>query len=197
MWNNPARSRSVPLDQIDAQGFRANVGIILTHHDGSVLLGGRVGHPGWQFPQGGIRVGESPEDAMYRELGEEIGLDAADVQMLGMTSQWLRYRLPDRYIRRDTTPVCLGQKQRWFLLRLLTPEDRLRFDTTPTPEFDRWRWASWWDPVGEVIFFKRRVYLEALQELAPLQFPAGAPPRPAWPEDWRLHEATSAGTPGP
>jgi putative (di)nucleoside polyphosphate hydrolase len=174
------------LDRIDAQGYRANVGIVLSNDGGSVLLGGRVGQSGWQFPQGGIRIGESPEQAMFRELEEEIGLTRADVEILGSTRRWLRYRLPERYVRRDATPLCIGQKQRWFLLRLVSASPALRLDTTATPEFDRWRWVDYWQPVAEVIFFKRHVYQQALHELAPLLFPDGAPPRPDWPEEWRL-----------
>jgi putative (di)nucleoside polyphosphate hydrolase len=174
------------LDRIDGQGYRANVGIILSNADSDVLLGGRIGQPGWQFPQGGIRVDESAEQAMYRELQEEIGLTRADVEILGTTRRWLRYRLPQRYRRRDTVPLCIGQKQRWFLLRLLSESQNLRLDSTSTPEFDRWRWVDYWQPVAEVIFFKRRVYQRALEELAPALFPAGAPPCPVWPEQWRL-----------
>lgn len=174
------------MDRIDSQGFRANVGIILGDDTGMVLLGGRIGQAGWQFPQGGIRLRESPRQAMYRELGEEIGLGADDVEVIGSTRGWLRYRLPERYIRRDALPLCIGQKQRWFLLRLRTDKARLRADTTPNPEFDRWRWVNWWQPVEEVIHFKRRVYVQALTELAPLQFPAAAPPPPAWPAEWHL-----------
>lgn len=174
------------LDRIDSQGYRANVGIILCDDARQLLLGGRAGHAGWQFPQGGIRHRESPEQAMYRELGEEAGLGHADVELIGVTRSWLRYRLPERYIRRDSTPLCIGQKQRWFLLRLRVAKSRIRCDSTTTPEFDRWRWVDYWDPVEAVIFFKRRVYLRALEELAPLLFTGDMPPRPVWPEEWRL-----------
>jgi putative (di)nucleoside polyphosphate hydrolase len=175
------------LDRIDSQGYRANVGIILSDDAGLLLLGGRIGQPGWQFPQGGIRIEESPEQAMYRELEEEIGLHRADVEVLGSTHGWLRYRLPERYVRRDATPLCIGQKQRWFLLRLLAPKASLRLDTTAMPEFDRWRWVDYWRPVEEVIHFKRQVYLCALVELAP-RLPSGPPPPPPdeWPAQWRL-----------
>jgi putative (di)nucleoside polyphosphate hydrolase len=192
-WNNDRVIRVAALDRIDAQGYRANVGIIVSDGDGAVLLGGRIGQAGWQFPQGGIRLGESPEEAMFRELQEEIGLTRDDVEMLGTTRQWLRYRLPGRYIRRDTTPICIGQKQRWFLLRLRGARQALRLDTTATPEFDRWRWVDYWQPVAEVIFFKRRVYLRALHELAPLLFPSGAPSPPEWPAEWRLGAGPGAG----
>lgn len=180
-WPGPDRGAGLHLDRIDSQGFRANVGIILSDESGLVLLGGRVGQPGWQFPQGGIRWRESPVQAMYRELGEETGLGARDVEVMGTTRGWLHYRLPERYIRRDTQPLCIGQKQRWFLLRLRSDKARLRADASSRPEFDRWRWVSWWQPVEEVIHFKRRVYLSALMELAPLLSPVQVPPPPAWP----------------
>ena len=138
---------------------------------GRVLIGGLVGRNGWQFPQGGIRPEESVEDAMYRELNEELGLVPEDVEPLGLTRDWLRYRLPERFIRRQETPVCVGQKQRWYLLRLLTDPKRVRFDATEAPEFDRCRWVDYWRPVKEVIYFKRQVYVRALNELGPLAFP--------------------------
>lgn len=176
------------MDDIDADGFRANVGIILCNGDGSVLLGGRARQSGWQFPQGGVLVNESAHDAMYRELEEEIGLRPEDVELLGTTRDWLRYKLPARYIRRNVEPVCIGQKQRWFLLRLVGAESRLRLDKTDLPEFDRWRWVDYWSPVKEVIYFKRKVYATALRELGPLLFPNGMPPRPQWwPKEWDQH----------
>lgn len=173
-------------DHIDSEGFRANVGIILSNDEGQVLLAGRAGSKGWQFPQGGMLEGETPEEAMYRELHEEVGLTRDDVAVLGETNDWLRYRLPDRYIRRDSKPLCIGQKQRWYLLRLKGSEDRLRFDRSDNPEFDRWRWVEFWRPVKEVIYFKRRVYALALHQLGPRLYPEGVPPEPKWwPKRWR------------
>ncbi|HEY5623522.1 MAG TPA: RNA pyrophosphohydrolase [Gammaproteobacteria bacterium] len=175
------------MDRIDANGYRANVGIILTDGDGRVLIGGRVGSGGWQFPQGGIGPDESVEAAMYRELNEEVGLEPEDVETLGATRAWLRYRLPERFVRREQTPVCIGQKQRWYLLQLKTDASRVRFDTTDQPEFNRCRWVDYWRPVKEVIFFKRQVYVQALTELGPLAFPEkGPPPQPSWwPRRWQ------------
>ena len=173
-------------DWIDADGFRANVGIILANHDNRLLLGGRVGARGWQFPQGGMLQGEDPVDAMYRELHEEVGLEADDVDVLGVTRDWLRYRLPDRFIRRASKPLCVGQKQRWFMLRLVSDASRVRFDRCDKPEFDRVRWVHFWRPVNEVIYFKRRVYARALHELGPAVYPDGLPRRPRWwPKRWR------------
>jgi putative (di)nucleoside polyphosphate hydrolase len=167
-------------DLIDADGFRANVGIVLIRDDRQVFLGERVGGRGWQFPQGGIRVCETPEQALYRELREEIGLEPDDVEILTATERWLRYRLPRQYVRKNSHPPCIGQKQRWFLLRLRGGEERVRFDLTPEPEFDRWRWVDYWTPVREVIYFKRAVYVKALDELARKAFPDDRPPLPDW-----------------
>jgi putative (di)nucleoside polyphosphate hydrolase len=171
-------------DVIDHEGFRANVGIVLMGEDGKLFLGRRTGGKGWQFPQGGMRHGESAEESLFRELREEVGLEPRDVQVLGSTERWLRYRLPARYVRREQRPLCLGQKQRWFLLRLATGEAGIRFDVTAEPEFDRWRWVDYWQPVKEIIYFKRPVYVRALHELAPLARPEGLPPYPAW---WARH----------
>ncbi len=166
-------------DIIDSSGFRANIGIILIRDTGELFLGRRPEGRGWQFPQGGVHAGETPEAALYRELNEEVGLDSADVELLGSTRSWLRYRLPAQY-RRNTRPLCIGQKQRWFLLRFRGLDSRFRFDVTDRPEFESWEWVPYWTPVREVIHFKRRVYSRALHELAPLAFPHGLPPYPSW-----------------
>lgn len=169
-------STQPPTDDIDKDGFRANVGIVLMRNSGELFLGGRVGGRGWQFPQGGVNRGERIEKALFRELKEEIGLEHADVQVVGATHGWLRYRLPRQYVRDH----CIGQKQRWFLLKLIAAESRLHFDSTSQPEFDRWRWTDYWTPVREVVYFKRRVYVRALHDLGKLNFPEGLPPYPDW-----------------
>lgn len=153
---------------IDSQGFRLNVGIILVNDDDRVFWARRVGQEAWQFPQGGIDRHEDADQAMYRELTEETGLRAEHVRVIGQTRDWLYYRLPSKYVRRRSRPVCIGQKQRWFLLRLTASEANVDLTRTPQPEFDTWRWVPYWQPPEEVIFFKRRVYRRALRELAPL-----------------------------
>ena len=117
-------------DVIDREGFRANVGIILMQDEGQLFIGRRSGGRGWQFPQGGVLRGEKLEDSLFRELKEEIGLGREDVEIIGQTQRWLRYRLPTRYQRHDSKPLCVGQKQRWFLLRLRRPDPQFRFDLT-------------------------------------------------------------------
>ncbi len=152
---------------IDSEGFRPNVGIIVANDSGQLLWARRVGgRDAWQFPQGGINRGESAEQALYRELEEEIGLQSDAVEVLAQTRGWLRYRLPSRFIRKGQNPVCIGQKQKWFLLRMLADDSRVRFDLNEKPEFDHWRWVSYWYPLNQVISFKREVYRRALKELA-------------------------------
>jgi putative (di)nucleoside polyphosphate hydrolase len=160
------------LDIIDASGYRPNVGIVICDTAGRVFWAKRVGHNAWQFPQGGIHHGE------FRELHEEVGLEAAHVEILAQTQGWLKYRLPRRYIRRSQDNPCIGQKQKWFLLRLTGEEHHIRFDRGPKPEFDDWRWVSYWYPIGQVIEFKRGVYRMALKELA-RALPASDPGRSA------------------
>ena len=141
---------------IDPDGYRPNVGIILMHPDGRVFWARRTRRDGWQFPQGGMRSDETPLEAMYRELEEETG-----------TPGWLRYRLPKRFVRSAQRPLCIGQKQVWFLLRLMADEGNVRLDLTDKPEFDRWQWVDFWYPSEHVVEFKREVYLRALRHVAP------------------------------
>lgn len=152
---------------IDAHGFRLNVGIILSNARGQVFWAKRIGREAWQFPQGGLQNYETLQEAMYRELTEEIGLQAEDVEVIAMTKRWLYYRLP-KQLRRPGQPVCVGQKQKWFLLRLIADEKHIRLDYSNSPEFDHWQWVDYWQPLEQVIAFKRDVYRKALEEFAPL-----------------------------
>ena len=152
---------------IDSEGFRANVGIILTNDQGQVFWARRTGMDAWQFPQGGIKKNESPKTAMYRELKEEIGLEPEHVELINSTDDWLRYWLPKRYIRQNKGPLCIGQKQIWYLLKLTADEAYLDLSYTSEPEFDSWKWVDFWRPVEEVISFKRQVYQQALKQLQP------------------------------
>mgnify|MGYP006207529355 CR=1 FL=1 len=157
---------------IDSDGFRPNVGIILTNDQGQLLWARRVGgHDAWQFPQGGINPNETPEQALYRELHEEVGLRREDVEILACTRGWLRYRLPHRLVRHNSVPLCVGQKQKWFLLRLTCRDEDVNLLKTTHPEFDDWRWVSFWYPVRQVVSFKREVYRRVMKEFAPLAMP--------------------------
>jgi putative (di)nucleoside polyphosphate hydrolase len=151
---------------LDREGFRPNVGIVLLNQKNQVFWGKRIRSHSWQFPQGGIDRGETPEQAMYRELHEEVGLLPCHVQIVARTRDWLRYEVPDRYIRRDSRGIYRGQKQIWFLLVLTGNDWDLNLRATSHPEFDAWRWNDYWVPLDVVVEFKRGVYEMALKELA-------------------------------
>ena len=150
---------------IDSNGYRPNVGIVICNSNGQLMWAKRIGQDAWQFPQGGINADESIEAALYRELNEEVGLCEKDVCILHETNEWLHYDLPENYIRHHKDPICIGQKQKWFLLSLECDEKRVVFEKSDTPEFDDWRWVSYWYPINQVIEFKRDVYRRALKEL--------------------------------
>ncbi|MDM0043675.1 RNA pyrophosphohydrolase [Variovorax dokdonensis] len=151
---------------LDRDGFRPNVGIILLNQRNQVFWGKRIRTHSWQFPQGGIDRGENPEQAMFRELREEVGLLPEHVRIVARTRDWLRYEVPDRYIRRDARGHYKGQKQIWFLLQLVGHDWDLNLRATDHPEFDAWRWHDYWVPLDVVVEFKRGVYEMALTELA-------------------------------
>jgi putative (di)nucleoside polyphosphate hydrolase len=155
---------------LDREGYRPNVGIILVNQKNEVFWGKRIREHAWQFPQGGIKHGETPVQAMYRELHEETGLRAEHVRILGRTRDWLRYTVPDHYVRRELRGHYRGQKQIWFLLRMVGRDSDVSLRATDTPEFDAWRWNAYWVPLEAVIEFKREVYSLALNELSGLLF---------------------------
>lgn len=151
---------------LDREGFRPNVGIILLNQRNQVFWGKRIRTHSWQFPQGGIKHGESPEQAMFRELHEEVGLKPDHVRIVARTRDWLRYEVPQHFIRRDARGHYRGQKQIWFLLQLVGRDCDMNLRATNHPEFDAWRWNEYWVPLDAVIEFKRDVYQTALTELA-------------------------------
>ena len=150
---------------IDRDGYRPNVGIVLCNAKNEVFWGKRVKEHSWQFPQGGIKHGESPEQAMYRELEEETGLRACHVKILGRTRSWLHYDVPAQWVRREWRGTYKGQKQIWYLLRLVGRDWDVSLRASNHPEFDAWRWSGYWIPLESVIEFKREVYRQALTEL--------------------------------
>lgn len=156
---------------LDREGYRPNVGIVLVNCRNEVFWGKRIREHSWQFPQGGIKKGETPEQAMFRELHEEVGLLPEHVRIIGRTRDWLRYDVPKHWVRREWRGTYRGQKQIWFLLRLVGRDSDVCLRATEHPEFDAWRWSDFWVPLESVIEFKRGVYEKALSELARLLLP--------------------------
>ena len=151
---------------IDKEGYRPNVGIVILNDSNKVLWAKRVAEDAWQFPQGGIDEGESLEEAMYRELMEEVGLSQDHVEIIGKTKNWLRYDVPKHWVRRDGSARYKGQKQIWFLLKFIGKDSDILLTNSAKPEFDSWRWDNYWSPLSQVIDFKREVYEKALTELS-------------------------------
>ncbi len=150
---------------IDKDGYRPNVGIVICNARNEVFWGKRVRQDSWQFPQGGIKHGESPEQAMFRELMEEVGLAPEHVRILGRTRDWMRYDVPRDWVKREWRGHYRGQKQIWYLLRLVGRECDVSLRASSHPEFDAWRWSEYWMPAEVVVEFKREVYRLALAEL--------------------------------
>ncbi|MFY9329277.1 MAG: RNA pyrophosphohydrolase [Georgfuchsia sp.] len=167
---------------LDREGYRPNVGIVLANSLNQVFWGKRIREHSWQFPQGGIKRGESPEEAMYRELHEEVGLRPEHVEVLGRTRDWLRYDVPKQWVSREWRNSYKGQKQIWFLLRLVGRDTDVSLRASGHPEFDAWRWNNYWIPLNSVIDFKRAVYEKALTELARHLFFHPAERQPKWPD---------------
>lgn len=166
-WKNVFKYQDLYLNfMLDEEGYRPNVGIILCNEIDHVFWARRTGHDGWQFPQGGMRSDEDPEQAMYRELEEEVGLLERHVEVIGRTADWLHYDVPSAVQRRRHNGFR-GQKQIWFLLRFIGVETNIRLDRHDQPEFDDWRWIEYWEPLSNIVEFKRDVYQRALAELEP------------------------------
>ena len=147
---------------IDRDGYRPNVGIILCNASNQVFWAKRINQHAWQFPQGGIQGGESPEQA----------------SILGRTRNWLRYDVPSHWVKRDCRGQYRGQKQIWFLLRMTGRDCDVRLRASTHPEFDAWRWCDYWIEMESVVEFKRDVYRLALEELEHFLHRDARPPRP-------------------
>ncbi len=158
--------------------YRKCVGLVLINRDNLVFLGRRLSlqHRSWQFPQGGIEPGETEEAALYRELREETGLEPGDVELLGQSRGWHSYRIPPRMRNSSKFPSSIvGQRQRWFLLRLLSDDSRIDLNFGESPEFSEWRWVRAEEAVEEIVYFKRSLYRAVIGEFSALVDLAGRP----------------------
>ena len=155
-------------DLIFDDGFRANVGIVIFNQKLQVFFAKRRYQSGWQFPQGGIQLGESPKKAMFRELLEETGLDKKSVEIIYVSDHWYDYRIPKKSIRKATKgTTVIGQRQKWFLLKLKDQSTSIVLNTSSEQEFDSWKWIAPDLSIKQVIGFKQDVYKKVISEFIP------------------------------
>ena len=155
-------------DLIFDDGYRANVGIVILNQKQQVFFAKRRYQSGWQFPQGGIQLGESPKQAMFRELLEETGLDKESVEVIYVSDYWYDYRIPKKSIRKTTNgATVIGQRQKWFLLKLKDLSTNISLDSSPEQEFDSWKWIAPGLSIKQVIGFKQEVYKKVISEFIP------------------------------
>ena len=147
-------------------GYRLNVGLIISNNEGKLLLCKRKGMNSWQFPQGGIDNNESPLNTAQRELFEEVGIQSKSTKLISSIDGWLKYDVPKKSRRRRfLNKKFKGQKQKWFLFRL--KEDvKISFENDPDNEFEDYKWVSYWYPLYTIIFFKKEVYRKVLNSLS-------------------------------
>ncbi len=155
--------------EIEKQPYRPCVGIMLLNAGGLVFVGHRLDNPGpaWQMPQGGIDKVETPLEAAKRELFEETGIDAGNVEILAESAAWIKYDLPPDLVAKIWKGRYRGQQQKWFLMRYLGSDSLVNI-AKKNPEFSRWKWMKPNELVANIVPFKRSVYTQVLAEFAPL-----------------------------
>lgn len=148
--------------------YRPCVGVMLVNSAGRVFVGQRIDNPGpaWQMPQGGIDAGEEPAQAAIRELWEETGVSADDVEVVAQTDIWLPYDLPYDLVPKLWKGQYRGQEQLWFLMRLKASDDAINI-ATEHPEFSQWKWMDPSELIDNIVPFKRALYARVLELLGP------------------------------
>ena len=144
--------------------YRRNVGIMILNEKNEILVGKRLDHPSgfWQMPQGGIDDNENPEEAVWREMKEEIGTNNAE--LIKMSSQWVNYEIPQDTL--DKLPwgeKYVGQTQKWFVFRFTGQDSNINIGTE-NPEFDEWKWAKYESLVDNIVPFKKEIYKKVIEE---------------------------------
>ncbi len=152
--------------------YRPCVAVTLINKDGLVFVAQRIDTviEAWQMPQGGIDPGESPEDAVFRELEEEIGTNKADI--IAECPDWLTYDLPPDLIGKAWKGRYRGQKQKWFALRFRGKDRDINLETKH-PEFNAWKWVPLHLTPQIIVPFKRKLYEDIAVRFAPYARPEG------------------------
>ena len=147
------------------KNYRKGVGMVIVNQEDQFFLGKRIGADAWQFPQGGIDEGETPEVALYRELFEETGLERDKVEIIDISKKWLVYHIPHVFQR--SNKKYDGAMQKWFLLRFIGKDiGDINLNATEHAEFDAWKWGDKKTAIKSVIKFKRKVYESILDQFS-------------------------------
>ena len=149
----------------NSKGYRPNVAMVVINSTNKVLICRRKNTRTWQFPQGGIDNGEDIKKAMYRELSEVVGLSKEDVSLVGESEGTITYDIPKTIRSKVLGGKFKGQEQKWFLLKLNKDNCEIKLDNEAFPEFDKYEWVSFWQPLNRIVDFKREAYRKALSEL--------------------------------
>ena len=144
--------------------YRKCVGMMILNNKNKILVGRRIDHPSgfWQMPQGGIDENENPEEAVWREMMEEIGTNK--VELIKISNQWIRYEIPSETLK--TLPwgkKYVGQSQKWFAFQFIGSDSDINVGTE-NPEFSEWKWTNIDTIIDNIVPFKRDVYSKILQE---------------------------------
>jgi putative (di)nucleoside polyphosphate hydrolase len=149
------------------KSYRKNVGLIVLDQNNQLLICRRKGKKTWQFPLGGIDADESPIQAAYRELYEEVGIKKNQVKVIQKSKYWYRYDLPGKY---KPWPKSLknfkGQTQKWFMLKANAELEINLLNEVPQ-EFVEYKWSAYWHALASVVPFKQDVYRNVLSEFLP------------------------------
>ena len=148
--------------------YRKCVGMMILNSNNEILVGRRIDHPSgfWQMPQGGIDENEDPEEAVWREMLEEIGTNNAKI--IKISDQWIKYEIPEKTLK--TLPwgeKYIGQQQKWFAFRFAGQDKEINIGTE-NPEFSEWKWAKINSIIDNIVPFKRHVYSKVLKEFKEL-----------------------------
>lgn len=143
--------------------YRPCVGIMLLNPRREIFVGRRIDREtaAWQMPQGGIDTGETPRQAAYRELREEVGTDNAE--FIAESRKWYSYDLPEYLVGKLWGGRYRGQCQKWFLLQFSGVDRDINIDTSHA-EFSDWRWVSPGELTTLIVPLKRSVYVAVMAE---------------------------------
>lgn len=142
--------------------YRPCVGITLFNKQGQVFVGERIDGPGaWQMPQGGIDEGESVEQALWRELYEEVGTDKAEI--LKIADNAIRYDLPEHLQKKLWKGRYAGQEQTWVALRFTGNDSDINLQAHNPAEFQAWQWVDLEETVNLIVPFKKDIYREVIE----------------------------------